>query len=404
MTMEMARENADATWKSMNTLEEAKQLVDLGILMTWKDFKVLRKFLKDEEIIDLVVYCAARLSERVESRLPAEILTESLLIIFANVTDENVLVAFLQEVLMQPNRAVTCSILVELAITADVSDGDKAEEIFAIAVALVCELGTMVRQMQMTDPEELGNSGQKLLDHISTYLLSVSNSSDNCIRLSLLHYFGSLEKGKVHKTGFNRIMGRFGHTVLEHLFVLLFNKKTESVALQYLLENVPYILEADDHAQTILQETWKHHLLKKPERFALFVQALSKHLLQLPDDEARQCRRTFMQHLALLIKKVAEVDHKELGRQLLSAMAGFQQEPFFKEIVGRLAKDMTLRESFRNLVLKMSEASNSGNVVGDAEGFRSSKRGRRPSFSKTGKTRIIYQIKFLGQYDMSKAG
>ncbi|MES2744650.1 MAG: hypothetical protein V4655_04445 [Bdellovibrionota bacterium] len=394
----------EASWKTMSSLEDATHLVDLGVLLTWKDFKVLRKVLKDEELVDLVVYAASRLSERVESRLPAEILTESLLIIFANIQEENVLEAFLQEVLNQPNRIATCSMLVELAITADVSDADKADEIFSIAVALVCELGTMIRQMQISEPEELGTQGQKLLDHISTYLLSVSNSSDNCIRLSLLHYFGSLEKGKTHKVGFNRIMGRFGHTVLEHLFVLLFNKKTESVALQYLLENVPYILEADDHAQTILQETWKHYLLKKPERFALFVQALSAHILSLPEEDSRQCRKTFMQHLALLTKKVAEVDHKELGRHLLGALAGFQGEPFFREVVGRLAKDMTLRDSFRSLVVKMNDASNSGNVVGDAEGFRSSKRGRRPSFQKSGKTRIMYQIRFLGQQSVQKAG
>lgn len=393
----------EASWKTMSSLEDARHLVDLGVLLTWKDFKVLRKVLKDEEIVDLVVYSAARLSERIEGRLSAEILTESLLIIFANIQEENVLEAFLQEVLNQPNRVATCSMLVELAITADVSDADKADEIFSIAVALVCELGTMIRQMQVTEPEELGSQGQKLLDHISTYLLSVSNSSDNCIRLSLLHYFGALEKGKTHKVGFNRIMGRFGHTVLEHLFVLLFNKKTESVALQYLLENVPYILEADDHAQTILQETWKHYLLKKPERFALFVQALSQHILSLPDDEARQCRKTFMQHLALLTKKVAEVDHKELGRQLLSALAAFQGEPAFKDVVGRLAKDMSLRDSFRSLVVKMNEASNLGNVIGDAEGFRSSKRGRRPSFQKSGKQRIMYQIRFLGQQSVAKA-
>lgn len=393
----------EASWKTMSKLEDATHLVDLGVLLTWKDFKVLRKVLKDEEIVELVTYAAARLSERIESRLPAEILIESLLIIFANIQEENILEAFLQEVLNQPNRVATCAMLVELAITADVSDADKADEIFSIAVALVCELGTMIRQMQISEPEELGNQGQKLLDHISTYLLSVSNSSDNCIRLSLLHYFGSLEKGKTHKVGFNRIMGRFGHTVLEHLFVLLFNKKTESVALQYLLENVPYILEADDHAQTILQETWKHYLLKKPERFALFISALSQHILTLPEEDSRQCRKTFMQHLALLTKKVAEVDHKELGRQLLSALAGFQGEPFFRDVIGRLAKDNSLRDSFRSLVVKMHEAANSGNVVGDAEGFRSSKRGRRPSFQKSGKTRIMYQIRFLGQQSVQKA-
>ena len=103
------------------------------------------------------------------------------------------------------------------------------------------------------------------------------------------------------------------------------------------------------------------------------------------------------------IKKVAEVDHKELGRQLLSALASFQAEPSFREVVGRLSKDMTLRDSFRSLVTKMGEASNLGNVIGDAEGFRSSKRGRRPSFQKSGKTRIMYQIRFLGQQSVAKA-
>ncbi len=401
--MEHGKENAEVSWKSMARLDDAKHLVDLGILLTWKDFKHLQKSLKGEEMIELVTYCAARLAERVDSRLPAEILTESLLIIFANMEDESTLVAFLSELLQQPNRAMACSMLVELAITADVSDSDRAEEIFAIAVALICELGTMIRMMIQENPEEFGDAGQKLLDHISTYLSSVSNSSDNCIRLSLLNYFGALEQGRTHKTGFNRIMGRFGHTILEHLFILLFNKKTESVALQYLLENVPYILEADDHAQTILQETWKHYLLKKPERFALFIQALGSHLLAMPDDVSRQARRTFLQHLIMLVKKVAEVDHKELGRQLLGAMAGFQNEPYFKQIVGRLGRDMTLRESFRNLVMKMCEASGPSNVVSNAEGFRSSKRGRRPSFAKSDKTRIIYQIRFLGQFNSAKA-
>ena len=399
----MDKTRDEASWKTVSKLEDAKHLIDLGVLLTWKDFKVMRKSLKEGELIELVEYSAARLSERIESRLPAEILTETLLIIFANIQDERVLEAFLQEVLQQPNRVVLSSMLVELALTVDVSDAKKAEEIFSVAVALVCELGTMIRQMQVLEPEEFGTQGQKLLDHISTYLLSVSNSSDNCIRLSLLHYFGRLEKGKSNKVGFNRIMGRFGHTVLEHLFVLLFNKKTESVALQYLLENIPYILEADDHAQTILQETWKHYLLKKPERFALFVQALSQHILTLPAEEYTQCRKTFIQHLTLLTKKVAEVDHKELGRQLLSALAGFQNEPYFREVIARLAKDTTLRESFRILIVKMNNAVNTGNAINDTDSFRTSKRGRRPSFQKSGKTRIMYQIRFLGQQSVAKA-
>jgi hypothetical protein len=212
-----------------------------------------------------------------------------------------------------------------------------------------------------------------------------------------------MEKGKANKVGFNRIMGRFGHTVLEHLFTLLFNKKTEAVALQFLLENIPHILEADDHAQTILQETWKHYLLKKPERFALFIQALSHYLLAMPDDEARICRKTYLQHLALLLKKVAEVDHRELGREILGAMASFAREPFFKELVPMIVRDSSIRDSFRTLVAKMANTSDVESVLEEADSFRSSKRGRKPSFAKTDKTRVIYQVKFLGTQQTAKA-
>jgi hypothetical protein len=401
--METAAQELTTSWKSFVNLEEAKQLVDVGALLTWKNLKQVRKVLDDRELKELVNYCASRLGERVESRLPEEILIESLLVIFANCQNEEVLVGFLQELLEQPNRTDACMVLVELAITAEVSEAEHAEEIFAIAVAMICELGLMVRTLQVEKPTLMGQGAQKLLDHISTYLLSVSNSNDNCIRLSLLHYFGTMEKGKANKVGFNRIMGRFGHTVLEHLFTLLFNKKTEAVALQFLLENIPYILEADNHAQTILQETWKHYLLKKPERFALFLQALTHYLLQLPPEEARACRKAYLQHLTLLLKKVAEVDHKELGREILSAMASFNQDPFLHELVRLIIRDGSIRESFRNLVSKMAQAADMEAVLDEADAFKSSKRGRKPSFAKTDKTRIIYQVKFLGQQQSAKA-
>lgn len=401
--METVPQENTTSWKSFGSMDEARYLIDVGSLLNWKDFKHLRKVLDDEQIKELVTYGAVRLAERVESRLPEEILIESLLVIFANGQNEDILVAFLQELLAQPNRLEACMILVELSIAAEISETDHVDEIFAIAVALICELGSMVRAIQVDNPKEFTATSAKLLDHISTYLLSVSNTNDNCIRLSLFHYFGTMEKGRTHKVGFNRIMGRFGHTVLEHLFTLLFNKKTETVALQFLLENMPNILEADSHSQTILQETWKHYLLKKPERFALFIQALGQYLVSLPDEEARVCRKVFMQHLALLLKKVAEVDHKELGREIMSAMAGFKREPYFQELVLMIVRDQSIRDSFRKLVAKMAESTDMEGVLGRDEEFKSSKRGRKPSFNKGDKTRLIYQVKFLGQQVTAKA-
>ncbi len=391
------------TWKSFKSLEEARGLVDRGVLLTWKDAKHVRKVLNAKDMQELMKYFAIRMAERVESRLPEEILIESLLILMANSQEEEILNAFLEELVQQPNRMEACVTLVELAITADVSESVHYDDIFSIAVALICELGQILQMIEREYPGELQMDTYKLLDHISTYLLSVSNSNNNCIRLSLIHYFGTLEAGKSYKPGFNRIMGRFGHTILEHLFTLLFNKKTEAIALQFLLENIPFVLEADNHSQKILHETWKYYMLKKPERFALFIQTLTSHLVGQPLHEKFLARKVFLQHLGVLLRIVSEVNHKDLGREIMCAIGAFNEDPYRNELIGLIVKDKAIRENFRNLCARMVDSTNAEQIVDEADGFRSSKRGRKPSFAKADKTRPIYQATFLGHQQAARA-
>lgn len=397
-----AMNESSSSWKAVKALDDAKALVDQGVLLSWKDVRSLKKSLDVNARQELVRYFAITLAERVESRLPEEILIESLLIFLANSQEEVILNAFLDELVHQPNPTEACEILVELAIAAEISDTEHYEDIFSIAVALICELGNLVQVMSKSQ-EDTYLDVVKVLDHISTYLLSVSNSNNNCIRLSLVHYFGALEAGQSHKPGFNRIMGRFGHTVLEHLFTLLFNKKTEAVALQFLLDSTPYILEADNHCQKILHETWKFYMLKKPERFALFIQTLTHHLVSQPTSQVTQARKIFLQHLGVLLKIVSEVNHKDLGREIMCAIGAFGEEPFRNELLAILTRDQGLRENFRLVVGKLVDAENAEQVLDEADGFRSSKRGRKPSFAKTDKTKPIYQATFLGHQVIAKA-
>ena len=395
--------DAPGSWKTFKSLDEAKDLVDRGFFSIGKKRSTLGKILNPNEMQELMRYFAVRMAERVESRLPEEILIESLLILMANSQEEEILNAFLEELVQQPNRMEACVTLVELAITADVSESDHYDDIFSIAVALICELGQILQMIEREYPGELQMDTNKLLDHISTYLLSVSNSNNNCIRLSLMHYFGTLEAGRSHKPGFNRIMGRFGHTILEHLFTLLFNKKTEAIALQFLLENIPFVLEADNHSQKILHETWKYYMLKKPERFALFIQTMTGHLVGQPLREKHLARKVFLQHLGVLLRIVSEVNHKDLGREIMCAIGAFNEDPFRNDLVKMIVKDKAIRENFRNLCAKMIDATNAEQIVDEADGFRSSKRGRKPSFAKADKTRPIYQATFLGHQQAAKA-
>lgn len=387
-----------ATWKTVKTLDQAKELIDYGVLLTWRDMKAIAKVFNDNEQQALVRHFAVRLSERVSDRLSEEILIESLLVWLANGATEPVFNAFLEELLLRPNAGEACNTLVEVAITAEISDLNHQEDIFAMAVALICELGLAVQSIKRQYPQEFPQA-EKLLANIATYLLSVSNSSNNCIRLSLIHYFGVAEQGSATKPGFNRILGRFGHTVMEHLFSLLFNKKTEAVALQYLLENIPFVLEADGHSQKIMHETFKFYMLKRPERFALFIQTFTKFIQGLDSDDMRSAIRTYMQHLGVLLRVASEVNHKDLGRELMVALGSFEDSADRREILDQIMKDPSMRPNFLEYIKKLQSSSS----LEESGSFRSSKRGRKPSFAKAGSLKTIEQVNFLGSQQAARA-
>lgn len=395
--------SAPKSWRGIKTLDDAKAMIDYGVLLSWKDMKAVNKICSDDDNEQLARYFAVRMAERIESRLPEEILIESMLVFMANNPEENVLNAFLDELAAQPDFIEACFVMVEIAVTAEISDADHYDDIFAFAVALICELGLLIKDIDENYPEEFGRDGQNLLEHIATYLLSVSNSNNNCVRLSLVHYFAELERNKDFKPGFNRIFGRFGHTVMEHLFILLFNKKTEAVALQYLLENMQAILVADNHAQKILHETWKYYMLKRPDRFALFLQTLTTHLSKSDEHQAEKARKVFMQHIVILLKTASEVNHKDLGREILCSLMSFDGDEFQQKLVGMILGDNSIRPLFRSLLAKLTETAKSSNVINKLDSFRASKRGRKPSFAKVEKKRPIHQITYLAAQPAERA-
>lgn len=396
------RKEKTLTWKGVKSIEDAKHLIDIGVLLKYKDMRSLSKAMDEKKACELVRYFAVRLAERVENRLPEEILIESLLVFMVNMSSEKVLNAFLEELLDQPNTIEACLTLVQLSLTSELSETERSNDIFAFAVALICEIGGAINRLYADEKGELREEIDDLLSQISTYLLSISNSNNNCIRLSLVQYFATTESDTQEWKGFNRIFGRFGHTVLEHLFILLFTKKTEGVALQYLLDNIPAILSADNHAQRIFHESCKYYMLKKPDRFALFVQTAADHLSRSHGPQRQQIIQTFMQHVCLLIKIASGVNHRSLGRELMCVLASFENNDFRKRLVHHIANDNDVRETFRTAIKQLLDSDDTNSIVKKFDSFRSGKRGRKPSFSKASVSRPIYQATYLASQPGSR--
>jgi hypothetical protein len=391
------------SWKGTETLEQAIQLIDYGVMLKWRDMRTLRRSFTEEQEAQIVRHFARRLGERHGVRLQAEILVESAMIWLANAASEKLLNAFLEEVFAQSDFDQACWALVEIALTSEMAEHKHDGDIFEMSVALICELGLSIQEYHKAYPGEFSRA-QALLDHIATYLLSVSNANSSCIRLSLLHYFGVTEHGQTQKSYFNRIMSRFGHTVLDHLFNLLFRKRSEGVALQYLLENLPFVLEADRHSQKIVHETFKYYMLKQPERFSLFVQAFADELKAHPEATYDECRKTFLQHLGAMLKVASDVNHRQLGREFLTAMLKFGGTTFCTELLDHLQAEEEIRKPFRELLEQLRNGQSVEDVVDQVAQFRSSKRGRKPSFSRVEGLGTINQITYLGGIEIAKAG
>lgn len=392
--------NLPTSWKQINNADTAKLLIDMGLILKWSDMRYVRKNLPTEELSSIVRHFAIRLAERVGDRLSEEILVESLFIIFAHNPSDNLVAEFLEELVVQPNYVEASLFLIEISVGMDTTLMDNGDDIFAVAIVVVCELGFLLQGLLKDQNYHAEfQDAKKILIQISTYLLSVSNTDNDSVRLSLINYFGKTETSE-HKPGFNRIVGRFGYTILETLYNLLFNKKTEAVSLQYLLENIPYILEGDNSCQKILHETWKFYMLKKTERFILFMRTQQEYLNTIEDPRFIKAKKVFLQHVHVLLRVASEVNHRGIGQELLQIILGINEKSLVTEATQSIVKDSMIRKTFKDLMVKLQTKAK---LNDNEHGLRGAKRGRKPSFSRVENLTTINQVTYLGQRQIARA-
>lgn len=398
--MVSAKSKKSLSWKNVTEITSAKKLVDMGYLLPWNEGRSITKVLGDDGCSELVKYIATRLGDRFSDRLAAEILVESLYAILTAASSEKIMIAFLEELFNSDQFENVTRHLVEISLGGEVADDELSKAVVSAAVALICEIGLNIQRVEEEDPGRI-EKGKALSDHIAAYLLSVSNTNVQAVRLSLLRYFSQIEYGQTNKTNYTRLMGRFGHSIMEALFQQLFVKKSERIAVQFLLENLPCALEAGNDTQKILHETFKQHMFKESERFCLFMHELGSHLISISQENTLcHAAESYARHLIALFKVTSDLGHKELGREVLQEIHKFSTFGDIKQWIKSLETSAEIRRTFRDLALdyrvKVVESGKGGKVISQ---FRMSKRGRKPSLSK-GDFGFLEQVTTLGEYEV----
>lgn len=387
-------------WKNMHDIVDAKRLVDMGYLMPWGDGRHVIKLLGDEGTCELVKHMALRMGERFNDRLAAEILVESLYSVLTASGRETFMIAFLEALFDSDEFEGVTRNLVEISLGGEVGDDELSKTVVSAAVALICEIGLNIQRIEDDDPGRIDKS-RSLSDHIAAYLLSVSNTNVQAVRLCLLRYFSQTEYGNEAKKNYTRLMSRFGHSIMEALFQQLFVKKSEKVAAQFLLENLPCALEAGGDTQRMLHETLKQHMLKESERFCLFMHELGSHVISLgQENELCPAAHSFARHLIALYKVASDLGHKHLAREILQELYKFASFGDCIDWIKTLESSVEIRKAFRELAteyrVKVVQSGKGGKVISQ---FRVSKRGRKPTLTK-GDFGFLEQVTTLGEYEV----
>lgn len=381
---------APIQWNRLKYLDQALTLIDRGITVKWSHLSTVTRRLSEDNQIQLIRHLVQRICADEQDRIHDENTVETLLLWLAFTRKDIYLRSAVEQFFAEPESVRGCMKLIQIGLSSEIADSKHQDDAYAAAVMLICDLGKTIEQKNRSGEESFVDA-HKLLPQITTYLLSVSNLNNYVIRLSLLHYFGYMTRGGKNHAEFDRVMNRFGYTVLEFLFQLLFQKKTEGIALQFLLDNFPFILEAPSSSQRIIHEIFKYYILKQPDRCSLFLQTLGDSLNQ--ESTSKRARHTFLQHLGALLQVASKINHKPLVYDLLSSIYRIK-DPFVAELSEQIHREAILDE-------QQSEfAHNLENGIRPAQNpvhfLRSHKRGRHPSFHRSKVSEVFEQVAILG--------
>lgn len=385
----MAKSKQPMKWKRVKNLAQAYELIDQGIIIKWAEIKTVSHRIPKEQHEKLVQYLVKSICESTQQRLLCEVTVENLVLWLASTHNEISIKAGVEQFQKESNAAEGILKMVEIALSGEISDQNHQEAAYASAVMFICALVKSIEQKRRDSVRSFPEA-QKIVPRITTYLLSISNLNDYVIRLSLLHYFGYMAAEGKNQADFEKLINRFGYTVLDYLFSMLFKKKSEGIALQFLLENFGFFLQASSSSQKIIHEILKYYLLKKPDRALLFLQTLGD---QLNEHSSEKVRQTYLQHLGALLHVIGKVNHKNLIRSLIICIYK-KPHPYLIELSKQIQNEETLEIEDKEFALTFDQKYSEGHAPANLT--RSHKRGRHPTFHKIQTMEVFEQVAILG--------
>ncbi|MCY4444008.1 MAG: hypothetical protein OXC44_04325 [Proteobacteria bacterium] len=323
-------------WQAITCIDDAFTLVDVGLLLTSSDITVVNNTFDEHDQQRLVLHFAERFAERYEDRDAAEILLESCLLWLHYCRTEALVVSFLERIFEHPRREDVILAFTHLCLNMEIIDQHKSEKIIELIVFLMAQMGLQTKILAEKYPE-MFTKHKNIISTISSIMMSMSNVNSFRTRICLVNYFILLDVVHKHENNFQKLMDRFGTTMLNQLFGYLFSKKTENYACHYLVENLPYVFLCTITIQNIVQDIFRHNMLKHPVKFSCFLKFFTNNIQKqaglLGKQKERTIIHTYLMHLAMLLKKISKLDQPKLSKEIYLSLCSFENYDFSKQFL-----------------------------------------------------------------------
>jgi hypothetical protein len=224
--------------------------------------------------IDIMRELAEIMHQRFEDNLPFSDLTLLLVGTMAAESDWESSLEFLQQVAFTTRSS---EYLRDFALNlVDISDNEMSGKnsklpLAQCALVLLSEFGLNIANSSgktLLPPKEIGY----VVDFVTSNMLAKSNINHSAVRVSLVHYLASFPVTTQSSLQLNRVISRFGQTLLDELLKAFFeDKRKGNAAFFFLVEHLNCFFTSSPALADMAQGTLKHYMFKHPDEFPSFL-------------------------------------------------------------------------------------------------------------------------------------
>jgi hypothetical protein len=215
------------------------------------------------------------------------------------------------------NEAKSGDFLKELAlIFLEVADHEMSEKSAKLPLAqtilvLLTELGLQLAERSNSGALSSEESG-RVVEYITTNLLARSNQNNTAMRISLVHYLSNCPMTSQTSLQLNRVISRFGQSLLDEMLKAFFeDKRKGNAAFFFLVEHLNSFFTASPALAEMSHNVLKNFMLRFPDEFPAF---LASYCEFIPKEQGKLEQAT--KHLSLLLRSSVEVSQRQLSEAM----------------------------------------------------------------------------------------